>query len=100
MAHQRGEYGSTPRVGATASDLTTPWWKYAIGASVILGVVGIGVVVSRSGTVATADWPECSVPKIVERRRSAGIKPWMGQAEIERLWLAYNVKHGRPARVR
>ena len=65
-----------------------------------MGVVSIGVVVSRSGTTDAADWPECSVPKIVERRRSAGIKPWMGQTEIERLWLAYNVKHGRPASAR
>lgn len=98
MAHQRGEYGSSPLIGMTTSDMTVPWSKLVIGASVILGAVGIGVVLSRGS--ATDDWPECSVPKIVERSRAAGIKPWMSQAEVDRLWLAYNAKHGRPASAR
>jgi hypothetical protein len=76
--------------------MAVPWWKLAIGASVILGAVGVGIALSR----APADWPECSVPKIVERSRAAGIKPWMSQAEVDRLWLAYNAKHGRPASAR
>jgi hypothetical protein len=92
--HQRGEYGA-PRVGAAspAAPTPTPWWKLAIGASLLLGA---GYVLFRASTAVT-DWPERSVPKIREEARAAGIKPWMTQPEMMRRWNAHNAKHGRPS---
>jgi hypothetical protein len=95
--HQRGEYD--PHVVAAASpEVTGPWRKFAIGTSLLLGVVGVGYALTR--VRASTDWPERSVPKIREAARAAGIKPWMSQTEMERLWNAYNAKHGRPSTAR